>query len=212
MSKVALAVLDQLGVGFSVVDEELRPAVVFGTGNASDTEAVRLRGMASADERKLRAAVASVLGSGPQERAVQGLSLGSETDPSRVLLVPIEVTDGARGSRRLAVLLTIPGGPPDHPEQVIRTMFGLTRVEASIVKFLSDGLAPNDIAARMRMSTNTLRGYMKGIFTKLGVHRQSDLVRMIASTAGLYRPNARPAPSACALTHSLALEAPATLS
>jgi hypothetical protein len=80
-----------------------------------------------------------------------------------------------------------------------------------IVKLLSDGLTPTEVASRMRISPNTLRGYMKGIFTKLGVHRQSDLVRMIASTAGLYRQHARPTPSAPAVIHSPTLGAPATL-
>src|SRR4029077_861402 len=100
----------------------------------------------------------------------------------------VGVTDGeGHAQRDFAGLLVLSGGTPCHDDQVIRSMFGLTKVEAMIVKLLSDGIPPNEAARRLRVSPHTLRGYMKVIFAKLGVHRQSDLVRMITSRAGLIR-------------------------
>ncbi len=66
-------------------------------------------------------------------------------------------------------------------------MLRLTPVEAAITKLLSDGATPSEAAERMRMKPNTLRGYMKSIFVKLDVHRQSELVRLVCTTAGLLR-------------------------
>jgi DNA-binding CsgD family transcriptional regulator len=70
---------------------------------------------------------------------------------------------------------------------MIQAMFGLSPAEARVAKLLSDGLTPSEAAERLCMRPNTLRGYMKSIFVKLDVHRQSELVRLVCTTAGLLR-------------------------
>ena len=64
-------------------------------------------------------------------------------------------------SRRIAAILLPRQSSQDYDPEVIRSMFGLTRVEAAVVKLLCDGLTPVEAAQRMRVSPNTLRGYIE---------------------------------------------------
>lgn len=72
-------------------------------------------------------------------------------------------------------------------EQWLRELYGLTRVEAEITKLICQGYSPAEVGHRLRVSVHTVRGYLKPIFYKVGVHRQTDLVRVIAAGSGLLR-------------------------
>jgi DNA-binding CsgD family transcriptional regulator len=195
VAHTALAVLGRLAVGLWVVDAKMHLVLASGPAAACGFEVRCGRlGMASGeDERKLRAAVAAVIGA--EGEPACGLWFGPATEPTRAIVTAVEGAAPGAAPRRLAVIIIPPASAPDHPGNVIQGMFGLTRVEAAVTKLLSDGVPPNEAAARMRMSLNTLRGYMKAIFAKLGVHRQSELVRLVSTTAGVMRsPQQAPAP------------------
>jgi hypothetical protein len=55
---------------------------------------------------------------------------------------------------------------------------------------LGDGHAPRQIANIVGVTENTVRSQIKSIFSKTGVRRQSDLVRLLLS-------NAQPTIQAC---------------
>jgi DNA-binding CsgD family transcriptional regulator len=61
-------------------------------------------------------------------------------------------------------------------------LFGLTPAEARLAIGLCDGESVNDYAARQGISTGTARIQLKSTFSKLGVNRQPDLVRLIGSS------------------------------
>ena len=48
---------------------------------------------------------------------------------------------------------------------------------------LSDGRAPREIAEKVGVTDNTVRSQIKSIFSKTGVRRQSDLVRLLLNSA-----------------------------
>ncbi|MBX9699818.1 MAG: LuxR C-terminal-related transcriptional regulator, partial [Acetobacteraceae bacterium] len=146
-------------------------------------------------ETRLRAAIADALAA--RDGSVQGLKLGDDTRPVRALIMALDPPSGTFRPR-LAAILLLPEDPPQHAERVIQAMFGLTPVEARIVKLLGDGQTPNEAARTMRMRPGTLRGYMKSIFVKLDVHRQSELVRLVCTTAGLLRGRQTASPGASA--------------
>lgn len=187
VSDALLSVLDQLGLGLCVLDAELRPLMVSGRGLRSGAIRVRRNALVLPDraaELRLRAAVAAVLA--PRDGGVQGLNLGCATRPAYALVTTLRQPDREEDAP-LAALLLLPDAAPVHAERVIQAMFGLTPVEARIAKQLADGLTLNEAAEQMRMRPNTLRSYMKSIFVKLDLHRQSELVRLISTTAGLLR-------------------------
>jgi DNA-binding CsgD family transcriptional regulator len=49
----------------------------------------------------------------------------------------------------------------------------------SLALLLGDGHAPRQIANTVGVTENTVRSQIKSIFTKTGVRRQSDLVRLL---------------------------------
>ncbi|MCB2129746.1 MAG: helix-turn-helix transcriptional regulator [Rhodobacteraceae bacterium] len=61
--------------------------------------------------------------------------------------------------------------------------FGLTPHEAATSLALTEGKSPTDIAEARDVSIHTVRNQLKSAMTKLGVHRQSDLVRDVALAA-----------------------------
>jgi DNA-binding CsgD family transcriptional regulator len=187
-----LDVIDRFGAGLWLVDERLR--VLLASPRASASCAFTVRGgqlmpaAGAQDERPLAEAVAAVLqgGSGGVP-PLRGLRLGTGLKPVRVLVTALDTGGGTVGGDRIAAIVQPPGDLPEHEEGVIQALFGLTRVEASIARLLCEGMPPNEAAERLRIKPNTLRGYLKGIFLKLEVHRQADLVRLIGATAGLLR-------------------------
>jgi PAS domain S-box-containing protein len=50
----------------------------------------------------------------------------------------------------------------------------LTSRELETLEFLAEGLKNDEIAARMKISTNTVRNYLASIYDKLGVHTRTD--------------------------------------
>lgn len=72
---------------------------------------------------------------------------------------------------------------PTHwhaPEpQLLMGMFGLTLSEARLTAALVDGLSLEEAAHHCNLTLNSARTYLKTIFAKVGVSRQSELLRTI---------------------------------
>lgn len=58
-------------------------------------------------------------------------------------------------------------------------LHGLSRVESCLIGHLVGGLTISEAAAQMRIKPETARTYLKQIFAKTGMHRQTDLVAMM---------------------------------
>jgi DNA-binding NarL/FixJ family response regulator len=52
----------------------------------------------------------------------------------------------------------------------------LTAREVEILQLVADGKANKEIAARLTLSEETVKGYMKSIFAKLGVNDRTQAV------------------------------------
>jgi DNA-binding CsgD family transcriptional regulator len=76
------------------------------------------------------------------------------------------------------------------PREILRSAFGLTPAEARLANRLSTGDGLGVIADELGVSRETVRNQLKSIFYKTGVHRQSDLVALLASF--LYHRERRP--------------------
>ncbi len=81
------------------------------------------------------------------------------------------------------VLLTEPhaGGPIDPGP--IAAAHGLTRTEAKVAALLAEGRTVSEIVASTGRKESTVRWHVRNLHSKLGVHRQADLVRLVLSTA-----------------------------
>lgn len=68
--------------------------------------------------------------------------------------------------------------------EIVARLHGLTTAESRIAVRLFEGKTPGEIAELRRVSIHTVRAQMKSLFRKCGVRTQSQLVRLLAGSAG----------------------------
>lgn len=87
------------------------------------------------------------------------------------------------------VYIADPQAPFARFTDLMRRQYGLTRLEAQLVSLLVDGDNLAEIAVKMRVSIHTVRAYLKRIFVKTGVNRQSTLVGLMLRGVGQVCPD-----------------------
>jgi len=97
----------------------------------------------------------------------------------------------------------------------IRESFGLTPAETRLAARLKDGLTLKEAAVDLGVSVNTVRNQLRAVFDKMGLNRQSELVRaltQLGSLSGVFQhdePQARGfGPAILATGHAAAESAP----
>ena len=78
------------------------------------------------------------------------------------------------------------GCAPSVPLERLAQTYQLTDSEARIALAAASGEAPGKIAAKLRLSANTIKTHLRRVYEKLGIHRQAELVRLM-SVLGLYQ-------------------------
>lgn len=81
------------------------------------------------------------------------------------------------------VLLTEFGSGPSVDLPTLEDAYDLTGAESRVAALLAEGRTVNEIAASTGRKESTVRWHVKNLHSKLGVHRQADLVRLVLSTA-----------------------------
>jgi DNA-binding CsgD family transcriptional regulator len=71
----------------------------------------------------------------------------------------------------------------------LQGLFGLTPAEAIVARQLVSGRSVGEIAARHRLSLNTVRTHLKNIFAKTGVRRQTELVTLVLRSVAAMHSN-----------------------
>jgi DNA-binding CsgD family transcriptional regulator/PAS domain-containing protein len=67
-------------------------------------------------------------------------------------------------------------------QEIVRRLFGLTRMEAALALCLAEGLTLDEAADKLNVRKNTARTHLRSIFCKTGVTRQTMLVRMLLNS------------------------------
>lgn len=93
--------------------------------------------------------------------------------------LPLEERDGA-----IAIIAPEPD-PPTRRNHVFRRALGLSRAEARLASHLQEGLSLKEASEDLGVTVNTARNQLKSIFEKLGINRQSDLVRHLTQLTQL---------------------------
>jgi DNA-binding CsgD family transcriptional regulator len=82
------------------------------------------------------------------------------------------------------LLITDLEGQPVPFDQQLVAVFGLTPAEARLVAALARGESRSAYAARACVAQSTIKTQLASVFTKLGVKRESELVRMALALPG----------------------------
>jgi DNA-binding CsgD family transcriptional regulator/PAS domain-containing protein len=89
-----------------------------------------------------------------------------------------EVAD-ARTRRMVAIFLRDPDVAAEPAHDIARQLFDFTPAEAQLAIELLNGLSLDEAAGKLGILRNTGRAHLRAIFSKTGVTRQSELVRVL---------------------------------
>ncbi len=97
--------------------------------------------------------------------------------------IPLGTWSESRQRPAVAVFLRDPESSSAQPShELVRRLFGLTRMEAALALLLADGLTLDEAAEKMDVRRNTARTHLRSIFCKTGVTRQTMLVRLLLNS------------------------------
>ncbi|MGH9512515.1 MAG: helix-turn-helix transcriptional regulator [Terriglobales bacterium] len=120
----------------------------------------------------------------------KGLSAGGTVSVSRLKRPPLQIQISPIRSSQLnlsqpiaaVAFLHDPSQARRQSSEALRTLFGLTPAECRVALLLGDGHTPQAIAEMIGVTGNTVHSQMKCIFSKTGVKRQSELVRLLLTS------------------------------
>jgi DNA-binding CsgD family transcriptional regulator len=104
--------------------------------------------------------------------------------PLQIQLSPIR-NAGVVASKPIAAVafMSDPLQQKRPPQELLRALYGLTPAECRVSLLLGDGHAPRKIANMVGVTDNTVRSQIKSIFSKTGVKRQGELIRLLMSNS-----------------------------
>lgn len=197
-------VMDRLSVGVVILDETGRVVRCSSAAEAAlaardgiQLQAGKLRAASAREDRDLQAAIRAVLQpcEGADRPASRGLSLsrpsGSRNLGVIVQPVPAGGGSGLAASARVAVYIRDPEASAEVEGELVRQLFDLTPAEAAVARRLTAGLSLEDAASSLDISRNTARAHLRSIFSKSGITRQTELVRLMLNSAAVLGDQAR---------------------
>ena len=137
-------------------------------------------------QRMLRQALAGgVTGTGPA--VVEAMSVTRPSGRAKIGIVvravPLGKWSESKQRPAAAIFLRDAESSGAQPSQeVVRRLFGLTRMEAALALLLADGLTLDEAAEQLNVMRNTARTHLRSIFCKTGVTRQTMLVRLLLNS------------------------------
>jgi DNA-binding CsgD family transcriptional regulator/PAS domain-containing protein len=96
--------------------------------------------------------------------------------------IPPEQWSEGRRLPSVAVFIRDPERKSEASHEMVRRLFDLTPAEAALALRLANGLTLDEAAEQLNIRKNTARAHLRSIFSKIGVTRQTTLVRVLLSS------------------------------
>lgn len=184
--------LGRLSIGTVFLDAERR--VVAMTGAADDLvgrgDGLQLRaGMLTAtcgnEDRVLQNAIRQAIDAcGGDETTVLQIQRRGDDRTLGVVVQPV-----ARGDRTGGIVCSVlirDGEAANEPQvDILRRLFELTPAEAVLTSILSMGHTLDEASEELAISRNTARAHLRSIFSKCGINRQTELVRLVLGSVAM---------------------------
>lgn len=184
--------VDQLSVATVILDEQGRVLNTNAVARAMLDEAdglgqrgQRLHIASRPADKALQEALESIARArrGQEPSVVKALRVPRSAGRSDLGLVirPVPTSEWSEGqsSPCTAVFISDPDFRDSASQQTLGELFGLTPAEANLAILLARGLSLAEVSEAQNISPHTARAQLKSIFSKTGVSRQAELVRLI---------------------------------
>ena len=141
----------------------------------------------STEGRELQRMIKQALTPTPEPSVVEALAVTRPSGRSKlgVLVKAIPLGQWSESKHRPAavVFLRDPESNAVQPShELVRRLFELTRMEATLALLLAEGYTLDEAAEKMNVRRNTARTHLRSIFCKTGVTRQTMLVRLLLNS------------------------------
>lgn len=190
-------VMDRLAVGVVLLD--LGGHVVRCSPKADETlaerdglqlQAGKLRATCAKEDREFQAAIKlAIQAAASGVQTTRGIALtrlsGHRNLGAIVQAVPATGTAGATGTSTVAIFIRDPEDNAEVEGELVRQLFDLTPAEAGVARRLAAGLSLEDAASSLDITRNTARAHLRSIFSKSGITRQTELVRLMLNSAAV---------------------------
>lgn len=107
----------------------------------------------------------------------------SSTQPLSIMVAPLNAEQpqfGCDGENAAAIVfISDPLQEQNVSPEILSILYGLTKAEARLAKELAMGKTLDEISDMFQLSKHTLRAQLKTTFSKTGVSRQAELVRLV---------------------------------
>jgi DNA-binding CsgD family transcriptional regulator len=131
-------------------------------------------------------------------QGVCSFPIRGEESPFVAHILPIRRSARDIFIRCTAILVLTPVTRPEAPPvELVRSLFDLTPVEARVARGLAAGRTVEAIAADGGTSLNTVRTHVRGVLTKTGCNRQTDVVALLN---GIWLPRTETTPPRASLS------------
>ena len=183
-TRIGVVCLDRRG---RVIEANDRASEFMGRNDGLLDRDGYLRACRPPDDASLQALLAAALPS--YGRRVAGGSMTVARSPGRRRLVlhvsPVTPRQAEFSAHRVAALALIvePGSHPPIDADHVASVLGLTPAESRVAAWLAEGRTVREIAAETRRRESSVRWLVKQVYTKQGISRQADLVRLVLSLA-----------------------------
>ena len=190
--------LDRLSVGVVIIDMagkivscSVKAEEALVSRNGLQMQAGKLRATEAKDDRELQSAIRSAIqkATGGESDDMRGLAL-TKSSGHRNLGIIIQPVPGRRAggvvtAPTVAIYFRDPDESADVANDVVRQLFDLTPAEAAVARRLASGLSLEDAASSLEISRNTARAHLRSIFSKSGITRQTELVRLMLNSVAI---------------------------
>ena len=111
-------------------------------------------------------------------------------------VIPVDGRDTHPGAWPVAALVLVPSvaEAADVDVGAVAELLRFTRAESQVAVLLARGMSVREVAAATGRRPSTVRSHVKHMFTKHGLNRQADLVRLVRSLAGVDGASIRDSP------------------
>lgn len=143
----------------------------------------RLQAHFPQENQKLQAMLSQLARLDRQDISTRNLALGlrhpDREHPINIMLTRLNDPLQAEQADCLALYLSDPDASVNCSTDSLHALYELTPAEAGVAIALTNGQSPAQISAANGVSIETVRTQLKNIYTKMGVNKQQDVIRLL---------------------------------